>query len=109
MPQVERRRAPRTEARLLVSYRAEDAAPTPAGFVNSLNLSDLGMLLESPDAFQVGSQLVFEILLDYDNTAHVQGRVIRVKSADHGFNRIGIEFQNMSAQAKKLLHSQAIG
>jgi hypothetical protein len=108
MPQTNRRRAQRTDVRLLVSYRAEDTTPTPAGYVNSINLSEQGMLLESPDSFHMGSDLIFEILLDYDHAANVHGRVVRIEAAPRGMNRVAIEFQDITVQTKELLRAQSL-
>jgi c-di-GMP-binding flagellar brake protein YcgR len=107
MPEKERRRAPRTETKLLVSYRAQVTEPTPAGFVRSLNLSEQGMLLESPDRFEAGQLLTFEILLDYDLAAWVRGKVLRVQAQPDGSNRVAVEFENVSPETQKILKAQS--
>ncbi len=106
MPRAERRQTPRVNANLLVSYREENSAPSPAGFVRALNLSERGMLLETPDVFSPGQTLSFDILLDFNHVAQVEGRIVWYKHEDKGLNRVGIEFPNLSRAQKKLIVDQ---
>ena len=106
MPKKERRIFTRVNANLLVSYREENSAPTPAGFVRALNLSERGMLLETPDVFSPGQTLSFDILLDFNHVAQVEGQIVWYKHQDQGLNRVGIEFPNLSRAQKKLIADQ---
>ena len=106
MSQEERRRSPRVDANLLVSYREENSSPSPAGFVRAHNLSENGMLLETPDVFAPGQTLSFDILLDFNHVAQVEGRIVWYKHQDHGLHRTGIEFTNLSDAQKKMIAVQ---
>ena len=103
MPKPERRDYPRAIANLLVSYREENSAPSPAGFVRARNLSERGMLLETPDVFSPGQTLAFDILLDFNHVAQVEGRIVWYKRVDKGLNQVGIEFPALSRSQRKLI------
>ena len=106
MPQPERRRAPRAETNLLVSYREDKSAPSSAGFVRALNLSETGMLLETPDRFNPGEVFAFRVLLDFDHVAEVEGKIAWFDRQDQGLNIAGIEFSNPSGAQKKIIRDQ---
>ena len=109
MPNEEHRHSLRVDANLLVSYRQENSAPSSAGFVRALNLSDRGMLLETPDLFAPGQTLSFEIMLDFNQIAQVEGKIVWYKQQDKGLNRAGIEFPNLSRAQQKLIEDQVAG
>lgn len=106
MPKKERRDYPRANANLLVSYREENSAPSPAGFVRAMNLSERGMLLETPDIFSPGQTLSFDILLDFNHVAQVEGSIVWYKHQDQGLNHVGIEFPSLSRAQRKLIVDQ---
>jgi c-di-GMP-binding flagellar brake protein YcgR len=102
----ERRRAPRGNFKLLTAFRCLDAdQETRTGFVRSLNLSEVGALLESPDEFAVGEKLGVEFLLDNNRIAQADVRVTRVTRQDP-FYHIAVEFVRVSPQARRLIDKQ---
>ena len=105
-PSKERRVAPRAPTTLLVSFREGKSAPNSAGFVRAMNLSEQGMLLEMSDRFQPGDALNFEILLDFESVARVEGTVVWFIRDHEGMNRAGIEFVNLSRAQRKLIRDQ---
>ncbi len=103
---MERRKATRRNVKLLTAFRYLDAnQELRSGFVRTLNLSTLGALLESPDAFQVGEQLSIEFLLDNNRIAQADVRVTRV-TPRAPFYHIAVEFTRVSTRARRLIEQQ---
>ncbi len=106
MNHPERRAKPRVTAHLLASYRCiEDGVVTLSGFIRTLNISEEGALLESPDEFKVGQVLSLEFLLDYDRIVSVEGRVTRVHKDKKPY-RIAVIFTNLTPASRRLLAKQ---
>ena len=106
MSGTERRKSPRVTAHLLASFRCIDGGTvTNTGFVRTLNISEEGALLESPDDFPVGQTLALEFLLDYDRMVNVEGRVLRVHKNKEGY-RIAVTFTNLTSANRRLLAKQ---
>jgi hypothetical protein len=103
---TERRRATRGKLKLLTAFRCLDAGEEAhTGFVRALNLSPIGALLESPDAFALGQSLALEFLLDNNRIAQADGRVTRVNKRDK-FYRIAVEFAKVSSKVRRLIQLQ---
>jgi hypothetical protein len=106
MTSSERRKAPRVTAHLLASFRCiDDGTVTLTGFVRTLNISEEGALLESPDTFKTGQTLALEFLLDYDRMVNVEGRVLRVTRNKEGY-RVAVSFTNLTPANRRLLAKQ---
>ncbi len=106
MPTKERREAPRAPAYLLVALRRiEDGQVTWTGFARTLNLSVLGVLLETPDKFKVDQNLSLEFLLDENQIARVDGVITRVQKVKKMYH-VGIAFSKLNVKTKRLLARQ---
>ena len=106
MATKERRRAPRGSALLLTSIRClEDGVVTWSGFARTLNLSQTGALLESPDRFPVNQVLRLEFLMDNDRILEVEGVVERVSKSKKMY-KLAVSFPKLTAKAKRLLEKQ---
>ncbi len=106
MAGTERRKSPRVTAHLLASFRCiEGGSVSNTGFVRTLNISEEGALLESPDEFSIGQILSLEFLLDYDRMVNVEGRVLRVSKNKEGY-RIAVTFTNLTSANRRLLAKQ---
>ncbi|MEW5718721.1 MAG: PilZ domain-containing protein [Chloroflexota bacterium] len=105
-PSAERRRAPRGNLKLLTAFRCLDVGKESlTGFVRALNLSPIGALLESPDAFTLGQTLALEFLLDNNRIAQTDGRVTRVRKREK-FYHVAVEFAKVSPKARRLIQLQ---
>ena len=103
---AERRRASRSNLKLLTAFRCLDAGKeSHTGFVRALNLSPIGALLESPDEFAPGQNLALEFLLDNNQIAQTNGRVTRVTKRAKFYN-IAVEFAKVSPKARRLIQLQ---
>ncbi len=106
MATPERRKKPRVNAHLLASFRCLDKDQvTLSGFVRTLNLSEEGALLESPDPFPIGQLLNLEFLMDYDRVASVEATVNRV-TRNKEMYRVAVKFTNLSQANRRLLAKQ---
>ena len=106
MPQRERRKQKRVEVHFLTSYRARERAATTEGFARTLNLSLVGVMIESPDPLQVGQELTLEFLMDNDAVAKVRGRVLHVTPGRDDLHLAGIIFEAPARRVQELLARQ---
>lgn len=109
MTTSERRRTPRKTAHLLTSFRRiENGEVTLVGFVRTLDVSEEGAQLESPDAFVVGQMLELEFLLDNDQLINLEGKVVRVVPPGGAQDqyRIGVSFAHLTRDDRRLLGKQ---
>ncbi len=105
MSRMERRKSPRKIAHLLVSVRRLDKGVKWSGFARTLNLSEGGVLIETPDAFRVDEPVALELLLDDNKIAPINGRVTRVTKVKAG-NHISVAFDKPPPKVKRLLAKQ---
>ncbi len=106
-PSEERRRATRGKLKLLTAYRCLGGDTDGlTGFARALNLSEVGTLLESPDAFTVGQKLSLEFLMDNNRILQVDGQVTRVTKRKV-FYHIAVDFGTLPASTRRLLTQQA--
>lgn len=109
MPASERRRKPREKAHLLSAFRfIEGGDLNLAGFVRTLNVSEAGALLESPDPFPVGQRLALELLLDEDRVIRVDAQVVRVTHSKEAYH-IGVAFADLTPANRRLIEKQVHG
>ena len=102
----ERRRAPRSTAKLLTAVRRVDKGKvTWSGFARTLNLSETGALLESPDRFRVDQDLSLEFLLDDDKIAKTEGVITRITRSKK-MHHLAVNFVKITAKTKRLLVKQ---
>ncbi len=83
-----------------------DGKETATGFVRTLDLSRVGVMIESPDRFESGQELTLEFLMDNDELLKIRGIVSHVTTDAQGMNRVGVIFQNVSARVQELLTRQ---
>lgn len=103
---TERRKSPRGMALVLVSIRRmKEDQVIWSGFARTLNLSAAGALIETPDRFKLEEHLSFEFLLDNNQIADVEGDVTRITKSK-GMNNLAVEFDKVSAKAKRLIAKQ---
>ncbi len=101
----ERRQKPRSQMNLLVALRLRERGDGWSGFARTLDLSEVGALLESPDSFREGQVLSIEFLLNEDRVVELQGVITRVTDAK-GTHRVAIEFQEIEPAVRRLLARQ---
>ncbi len=106
MPSQERRRSKRVPVHLLTSYRAKVGKAAASGFGRTLNLSVVGVMLESADPFQADQEITVEFLMDNDALLKLRGRVTHVTVNAQGMYLIGIVFENLTTRARELLARQ---
>lgn len=104
MARRERRQKPRSDTNLLVSLRLEQDSGW-SGFARTLDVSETGALLESPDHFEKGQVLLMEFLLDEDRVARLRATVSRVTSVK-GVQQVGVTFEKLSPETRRLLARQ---
>ncbi|MBI3740289.1 MAG: PilZ domain-containing protein [Chloroflexi bacterium] len=106
MPDRERRKQKRVETHLLTAYRVKDGKETVAGFVRTLNLSLVGVMLETFDPFELEQEVVLDFLMDNNEVLKLRGRVTHISSGDKGIQNVGVVFENLGNQARELLARQ---
>lgn len=109
MPRIERRQAPRGKTSILTAYRClENGNVTGMGFGRTLNLSQIGALLEAPDVLVVEQAVELEFLLDENKLVTVMGRVMRLDKVKT-FYQAAVEFDKLDAKTKRLIDAQIGG
>jgi c-di-GMP-binding flagellar brake protein YcgR len=90
---IERRKYPRVETDNRVSYICMDdnGNPLKEGVGKAVNISQGGILIETPHSFEW--QNILFLGIDIENkTNRIRGRVVYCNAADPGIFRTGIEF-----------------
>ncbi len=102
----ERRKSARSSAKVLVALRCLNRGKvTWSGFARTLNLSETGALLETPDRFHVDQDLSLEFLLDDDKILKVTGVITRLTRSKKMYH-LGVTFSKVTARDKRLLAKQ---
>ncbi|MCL5950671.1 MAG: PilZ domain-containing protein [Chloroflexi bacterium] len=105
MARTERRQKPRSGMNLLVALRSHERGNGWSGFARTLDLSESGALLETPDPFQVGQSLSIELLLNEDRVVEVNATIIRITAAQ-GTHRVALKFEQLEPHVQRLLARQ---
>jgi hypothetical protein len=109
MPRIERRQAPRGKTSILTAYRClENGNVTGMGFGRTLNLSQIGALLEAPDVLVVEQAVELEFLLDENKLVTVMGHVTRLDKVKT-FYQAAVEFDKLDAKTRRLIDAQIGG
>ncbi len=106
MKASDRRHQDRVEVHLLACYHVKEGAQTATGFARTMNLSHVGVMIESPDPMDSGQELALEFLLDNNRVLKLGGRVTHVSPGEKGMQWVGVAFENLTAADKKLLAEQ---
>jgi hypothetical protein len=102
----ERRRAPRSKAKLLTAVRRVDQGKvTWSGFACTRNLSEAGVLLESPDRFHLDQDLSLEFLVDDDKIVKTEGVITRITRSKKMYH-VAVSFSKLTAKARRLIAKQ---
>ena len=93
MKGIERRKYPRVETDNRVSYICMDdnGNPLKEGVGKAINISQGGILIETPHSFEWQNTLFLGIDIE-NKTNRIKGRVVYCNATDSGIFRTGIEF-----------------
>ena len=96
---IERRNSPRSEFVVRVNYQAVDALFSEF----ARNINEGGIFVETDNPQPVGASVELEFKLPgADRPVEVVGRVVRSEEGEsHGASGMGIEFENLSADARQ--------
>lgn len=89
----------RVHARVLIRFEVEGQAGSRIPFFgSSVNLSRGGILLETLEALEVGSELHLSFFLPgHPARITCRGSIVRGETAEGGFHRYGVRFQELGA------------
>jgi hypothetical protein len=103
---MEKRRFPRLERQLLVSYDHFnlDNLKDDEGIARTLDMSIRGLLLELPRAVEVGSTLRLNINLEGE-IVELFGEVVRLKPKEGGTYEVGVELRYVPERFIRVVES----
>ena len=104
MTDTNKRHSQRFDTLNLLVYSAinEDGECVATGMGRTLNVSLLGILLETKECFTSGQTISVAMGFE-ENLVNVIGRVMHCEPASNGLFHAGIEFDSMSRQAEEVL------
>ncbi|MBI3912703.1 MAG: PilZ domain-containing protein [Chloroflexi bacterium] len=106
MSDQDRRQRKRVEMNLLACFRVRDGKETATGFARTRNLSATGVMIESSDSFELEQFVTLDFLMNDNRVLKLRGSVTHLTRTDDGLNLVGIIFENLSTEAKRLLAQQ---
>jgi hypothetical protein len=103
---MEKRRFPRLERHLLVSYDHFnlDNLKDDEGLARTLDMSIRGLLLELPRPMEVGSTLRLNINLEGE-LVELFGEVVRLKPKEQGTYEVGVELRYVPERFIRVVES----
>lgn len=102
----------RQRARFLTAVTTEVSNKREMFFVNSVDLSSCGMLIETRRWFTIGDRLAVRFFLPHGVEISARGRVVRIQEERSPIHRYGLQFEDLSLidqkQIDRLIESRAI-
>lgn len=104
--QDERRQHLRLDYSRLISFSHHDPSDNievPGKMAAVKDISEAGVLIETAEAFQLGTRLNLDIAFEQEKIVRVLGEVVHVRKSANGLNDVGVKFEKLKKGDKTFL------